>query len=79
MPLLALVQVIVQLEVDQAANAAACYRPEQPLVAAYPPFSASRLLHAIADASDSFFNPVLENFYDVMGMLNWERPARTFG
>lgn len=71
-------KVTVKLEVDRGANAAACYRPEQPIVVAYPPFSASRLLHAIAEVADHFINPISELIYEFMGMLNWERPLHTF-
>lgn len=71
-------KVVVKLEVNRTANAASCSRPEQPIVIAYPPFSASRLLHAIAESADHFVNPISDLIYDLMGLLNWENPLRTF-
>jgi len=70
-------KIMVKLSVDRAANAAACHRPEQPYVVPYPPFSASRLLHALAEAADHVVNPISEGVYDAMGVVNWELPHRT--
>lgn len=77
-PAIGRLKILVRLFVDKDANASSCYRPEQPLAISYPPFSASRLLHAVADCTDHFLNPIFELMYDVMGMLNWEMPLRTF-